>query len=53
MIRFKITYLDDNGDKCVAIRDFEDTDSVTAKEWAEDCANALADKGPYECESME
>ena len=46
--KFKIVYIDPETEAVVTVeREFEDTPMVSAREWAEDLAYALADKGSY------
>lgn len=46
MPKFKIEYNDpETKEPKVKYQDFEDTGTITAKDWAEDYAYALADKG--------
>lgn len=50
---FKITYRDpDTNEKVVTYQKFEDTPTITAKQWAEDYAYTLADKGWYTVEEV-
>ena len=47
-MKFKITYVDpETNDTESIVRDFVDSVDITAREWAEDYAYAIADKGPY------
>jgi hypothetical protein len=63
--RFRITYTDpETGESKVHVGDYEDTPghgvmadgttfnagTITARQWAEDHAYALADQGPYRVE---
>lgn len=51
MKKFKITYINpDTQEEEEVIQSFEDTQTVTAEEWAEDYAYSLADKGPHTVE---
>lgn len=53
MPRFKISYLDPKtGEPKVVFVDIEPTDQITAREWAEDYAYSLADKGKFEIEEV-
>lgn len=48
MTRFRIEYRHPETDEAMSIEeDFEDTEEISAKEWAEDYAYTLADKGWY------
>ncbi len=48
MRKFKITYLDpDTHDTVTVTEEFEDTDNVSAYEWAKDYAYSVSDKGTY------
>ena len=49
MNKFKITYTGSDGEERTVIQDFEDSPDITAKEWADDYAYTLADKGHFEC----
>ena len=56
MKTFKITYIDPaTEEERVIIQDFEDTVSpnISAREWAEDFAYSLADKGEHKVEELE
>ncbi len=46
-MKFKITYIDADGETRAVTKEFEDSPGVTAEEWAEDYAYSLADKGEY------
>lgn len=49
MKTFRIRWLDpESGETKEETKSFEDTETVTAQEWAEDWAYSMADKGPYE-----
>jgi hypothetical protein len=53
MARFKISYLDPKtGEPKVVFEDIEPTENITAREWAEDHAYSLADKGKFEIEEI-
>ena len=54
MPTFKITYTDpeDENHTITVTEEFHDTENVTALEWAEDYAYAVADKGFYEIEEL-
>ena len=54
MKKFKIKYIDpEDGETWKEeIHEFEDTENVTAEEWAEDLAYARADKGEYKVEEL-
>jgi hypothetical protein len=52
VVRFEITYTDDEGVEQKQMASFVDTESITAREWAEDYAYNLADKGPYEIKEV-
>jgi hypothetical protein len=46
--KFEITYTDpETGVEAVVVMDFEDTPQIPAKDWAEDWAYMIADKGPH------
>lgn len=48
MKMFHIRYRDPHtGEDVEVIKEYEDTTTVSAQEWAEDAAYMLADKGPY------
>lgn len=47
--KFRIEYRDpETGENTTVDREFTGTASVSAREWAEDYAYSLADKGPYQ-----
>lgn len=51
---FNIYYVrPETGEDVVETKSFSDTETVSAKEWAEDYAYTVADKGPYEVEERE
>ena len=52
--KFKITYTEpETGETEVAYKEFEDMPGIaSAREVAEDWAYAIADKGPYNIESL-
>jgi len=52
MAKFKIKYTDPETGEEEVVKDFEDTPTVSAREWAEDYAYTLADKGHYEIEEV-
>lgn len=48
MPKFQIVYLHHETEEVIKeIRDFKDTEVISAKEWAEDYAYTMADKGYY------
>lgn len=48
---FNIYYTDpETGEDVVVMKSFSDTETISAKEWAEDWAYTAADKGSYEVE---
>lgn len=43
---FRIEYRDPQTDeKIIVVKEFEDTETISAREWAEDWAYSAADKG--------
>lgn len=52
--RYRIRYRDpETGEEESIEREFKDTPTVSAAEWAEDLAYTLADKGWYRIESLD
>ena len=48
---FNIYYTDpETGEEVVVMKSFSDIETISAKEWAEDWAYTVADKGHYEVE---
>jgi hypothetical protein len=49
MPEFRIRYTDpDTGETEEVVKEFNDSETASALEWAEDWAYAAADKGPHE-----
>lgn len=52
-MKFKITTQHpETGEPIEEILSFEDSDEISAEEWAEDYAYTKADKGPHEVEEI-
>ena len=52
-MKFLITYTDPKtGEEVRIVKEFGNTDNISAYEWAEDWAYMAADKGPYKIEEV-
>lgn len=53
MAKFQIEYTDpQTGEFIITVKSFEPTSHITAREWAEDWAYTVSDKGPYKIEEL-